>query len=127
MKIWNFKVFVSDRGSREIDEWLDSLPKRAKAKIKKKITYLEISDTSKWVRPYVCKRKGSDKIWEIIVQFNNVQYRPLGCFGPKSDEFTLLIGAREKGGRLEPINVIENAEKRRNLILQDERYIDDYY
>jgi hypothetical protein len=51
----------------------------------------------------------------------------LGCFGPKKDEFTLLIGAIEKGGKLEPINVIETAEQRRNLIFQDERYSDEYY
>jgi hypothetical protein len=127
MKVWNFKVFVSDRGSREIDEWLDGLPVKAEVKIRAIISRLEIWDISRWERPYVCKLKGSDNIWEIIVKFNNVQYRPLGCFGPKQKDFTLLIGAREKGGRLEPINAIETAEKRRNLIFQDERYCDEYY
>jgi hypothetical protein len=126
MKIWSFKVFVSDSGSREIDGWLDAQPKGAKAKINKIITYLEISDISKWVRPYVAKLKGSDNIWEIRAVFGNVQYRPLGCFGPQKDQFTLLVGAIEKGGRLEPINVIEVAEQRRNLIFQDERYADEY-
>lgn len=125
MKIWDFKVFVSDREDREIDEWLNAQPKGARAKIKKIIAYLEI--TSVWGRPYVAKRKETDDIWEIIAGFDNIQYRPLGCFGPKRHEFTLLIGAREKGGRLEPINVIEIAKKRRNLILQDERYTDEYY
>lgn len=127
MKLWAFKVFVSDRGTREVDEWLNRQPTRAKVKIKRRIAYLEVSDISKWVRPYACKLKGSDKIWEIIVEFENVQYRPLGCLGPQDDEFTLLVGAREKGGRLEPINVIRIAEQRRDLILQDERYTDEYY
>jgi hypothetical protein len=122
-----FRVFVSDRGTREIDGWLDGLPVKAKVKIKKIITYLAILDISKWERPYVCKLKGSDKIWEIIVKFNNVQYRPLGCFGPKNNEFTLLIGAKEKGGRLEPIDAVRVAEQRRSLIFQDERYADEYY
>ena len=126
MKIWNFKVFVSDRGTKEIDNWLDSLPPKVKAKIKKRITYLEISELSKWVRPYVAKLHGSDDIWEIRVIFANVQYRPLGCFGPKENDFTLLIGAEEKGGRLEPIDAIRIAAERRRLILQDERYTDEY-
>jgi hypothetical protein len=127
MKIWNFKVFVSDRGTREIDDWLDGLPPKAKAKIKKRITYLEIWDIDKWKRPYISKLKGSDKIWEIRVEFNNIQYRPLGCLGPKSNEFTLLIGAREKGDRLEPIDAIRIAEERCSLILEHERYTDEYY
>ncbi len=126
MKIWNFKVFVSNRGTREIDDWLNSQPARAKAKIKKRITYLEISELSKWVRPYATKLHGSDDIWEIRVIFANVQYRPLGCFGPKNDEFTLLIGAKERGKRLEPVNAIKIAEQRRRLIFQHERFTDEY-
>jgi hypothetical protein len=80
IKIWTFKVFVSYRGDREIDEWLDSQPKVAKAKIKKRITYLEISDINKWVKPYVYRLKGSDNIWEIRVISANAYsdaFRPL--------------------------------------------------
>jgi len=125
MKVWSFRVFVSERENREIDGWLDVQPKGAQAKIKKIITYLEI--TNIWGRPYVAKRKETDDIWEIIAGFDNIQYRPLGCFGPGRHEFTLLIGAREKGGRLEPINAVEIAKKRRDLVFKDERYSDEYY
>lgn len=124
MKIWNFKVFIAEKGSNEIDAWLNDLPPGAKAKIKKRITYLEI--TKRWGRPYAAKLKGTNNIWEIRVGFDNIQYRPLGCFGPKDGEFTLLIGATEKGGRFEPVHAIKTAEKRRSLVLQDERYIDEY-
>ena len=88
---------------------------------------MEIWNIDKWKRPYISKLKGSDKIWEIRVEFNNIQYRPLGCLGPKSNEFTLLIGAREKGDRLEPIDAIRIAEERCSLILEHERYTDEYY
>lgn len=125
--MWGFKVFVSNRGDREIDDWLDGIPAKAKAKIKKRITYLEVWEIERWKRPYVAKYKGSDGIWEIRVVFDNVQYRLLGCFGPKDNEFTLLIGGREKGGRLEPVDAITTAEKRRQLICQGEGYTDEYY
>jgi len=125
MKISDFKVFVSERGNREFDEWLSGLPAGPKAKIKKIITYLEI--TRIWNRPYAAKLKTTDKIWEIIAKSNNVQYRPLGCFGPKNGEFTLLIGATERDRKLEPINAAKIAEERRKLIFRDERYTDEYY
>lgn len=125
MKVWNFRVFVSERGNRKFDEWLSGLPIGVVAKVRKIITYLEITET--WHRPFAAKLKGTDKIWEIIVGFDNIQYRPLGCFGPKNGEFTLLIGAKEKGHRFEPINAVKIAEERRNLIFQHERYTDEYY
>jgi len=51
---------------------------------------------------------------------NGVQYRPLGCYGPERREFTLLIGAVEKGGKL-PRAALEAAVQRRKIILSDER------
>lgn len=124
MKTWDFKVFVSNRGDKEFDLWLNGQPKGAKAKIRKIMTYLEI--TSIWGRPYAAKRKDADDIWEIIAGFDNIQYRPLGCFGPNRHEFTLLIGAKEKGGRLDPLDAVEIAKKRRVLVFQDRRYVDEY-
>jgi hypothetical protein len=124
MKPWNLKVFISNRGDKEFEVWLNGQPKGARAKIRKILTYLEAMQT--WGRPYAAKRKDAKNIWEIIVGFDNIQYRPLGCFAPNR-EFILLIGATEKGGRLEPLNAVEIAIKRRSLALKDRRYIDEYY
>jgi hypothetical protein len=51
----------------------------------------------------------------------NVQLRPHLCAGPinRSQEFTILVGAKEKDWKLDPSNAGEIAEKRRNEIVTD--------
>jgi hypothetical protein len=61
---------------------------------------------------------GWHDIYEIRVGSSGVQYRPLGCYGPDKHEFTLLVGAIEKGGKL-PRPALETAVQRRRIILAD--------
>ena len=125
IKYWTFKLFISDKGDKEVEEWLNNgIPKKAKARIRARLAYLEVTKT--WVPDLVTKYKSSDKIFEIRVTVQNIQYRPLGCYGPNEKEFTLLIGAEEKGGKLIPHNSIKFAEERRKLIFQDKRYTYEY-
>lgn len=121
---WEIKVFISNSGNDVIDAWLNEIPPRAKAKIKVRMTYLE--NEIIWKAPYVKKLRGSKTIWEIRVVLDHIQYRLLGCFGPGEKNFTLLIGAIEKGNRLYPPDAINTAEKRCKLIRTDKRYTDEY-
>ncbi len=123
-KCWEIKVFISDTGKNEIDAWLNEIPKKAKAKIKKIMTYLESERV--WKEPYAKKLEGSDTIWEIRVILDNIQYRPLGCRGPLGKDFTILIGAIEMNGRLYPPNAINTAESRCKLINGNPRYTGEY-
>jgi hypothetical protein len=127
MNYWKLKVFNSGRGSDVIDEWLDSLPIDARARIRTHLAFLvTLKD---WGRPYAHKLKGKniDPIWEIIIKWNKIQYRPLGCFGPEEDNFTILIGAIERStGIFEPRNAPITAKKRCTLIHEDRRYMSDY-
>jgi hypothetical protein len=122
-KEWTFKVFISERGSDVFEEWLNTLPKKAQAKIERRIRYLEIEKT--WRRPFFDSLSGYTDLYEIRVVFNNIQYRPIGCFGPKSGEFTILIGAIEKGDKFEPKNALNIANKRSKLIAK-EGYTNEY-
>jgi hypothetical protein len=63
--------------------------------------------------------KGSDRIYELRVSLMGSQYRLFGCYGPGNRKFTFLIGAVEKGNRLEPKECITIAEKRREEINAD--------
>lgn len=129
MNYWIFKVFESQRGVDVIGEWLNILPLEAKVQIKRRFAYLATLKKEDWRRPLAAKLKGEkyDPIWEIIIKWNKIQYRPLGCFGPEEDNFTLLIGAIERStGIFEPRNAPETAKARCNLIHKDRRFLGEY-
>ncbi len=123
MKIWNFKYYRTASERNDVEEWIDALAPQVKVKIRTIITYLEIQKV--WKKPYAAKLSGTD-IWEIRIIYNNVQYRLFGCFEPMENDFTLLVGAIKKNGKYKPSNAINTAEKRRKLILKDEKYTYEY-
>ncbi len=124
MKIWAFKVFLKDKTTNVIEEWLEGLPTKAQVKIDERINYLAI--TPQWVRPYFDILHGYEGIHEIRVILQNIQYRLLGCFGPREKEFTLLIGSKEIGSKFNPASAPTIAQQRRKLILEDGSYTDDF-
>jgi hypothetical protein len=131
MNYWTFKYFHNDQRTNVIEEWLGELPIEDGVKIERRFAYLAtIKDKSAWKRPFARKLQGIKKgsnIWEIRINGERVLYRPLGCFGPKEDEFTLLIGATEKSkGVFEPRRAIDIAVKNCKLIQKDRRYIGEY-
>ncbi|MGA7616256.1 MAG: type II toxin-antitoxin system RelE/ParE family toxin [Thermoanaerobaculia bacterium] len=119
MKSWIFRDFISERGVNEIREWIDSLPMKAQIKIDRRISYLQATRT--FDPQYISARDGCDDIYELRVVCAGVQYRPLGCYGPERGEFTLLVGAVEKGSRLEPKDAPEIATHRRKIVMADKR------
>jgi Phage derived protein Gp49-like (DUF891). len=119
MKCWNFRDYISERGVNEIREWLDSLPMKAQIKIDTRISYLEATKT--FEPQYISALDGYDDIYEVKVICANIQYRPLGCYGPGRGEFTLLIGAVEKGDRFDPKTAPETATERRKIVMRDRR------
>ncbi|MGR3174946.1 MAG: type II toxin-antitoxin system RelE/ParE family toxin [Candidatus Scalindua sp.] len=124
-KEWTIKAFVSARGTNEIKKWLDTLPVNDQAKIDARIRHLEITKT--WGRPYTAKLKGYTDLHEIIVFSGKIQYRPIGCRGPNDREFTILIGAIEKGGNFVPRNAPDTAYARSKSIAKEEHTIEYEY
>jgi hypothetical protein len=131
MNYWIFKNFHNDQRTNLIEAWLADLPIEDRVKIERRFAYVAtMKDKSAWKKPFARKlqgiKKGTD-IWEIRINGERVLYRPLGCFGSKEDEFTLLIGAIEKSkGVFEPRGAIDIAVKRCKLIHQDRRYVGEY-
>jgi hypothetical protein len=115
---WIFRDFVNDRGDNEIRQWLDSLPKAVRFKIDARLRYLQNVGQLKF--PYVEKWVGEDDLYEVRVVFSGDQYRSIGCYGPARRDFTLLIGAVEKGGKLEPRQAVSIAKARMALIHRKE-------
>jgi hypothetical protein len=123
MPEWHFRDYLTANSTNEITSWIESLPKAAQAKID--YILLVLRGARNWPPQYVSALVDWDDIYEIRVVANGVQYRPLGCYGPERREFTLLIGAVEKGGKL-PRAALEAAVQRRKIILSDRGRTDEH-
>jgi hypothetical protein len=99
MNYWIFRHFHNEQETDLIEVWLRDLPQEDRAKLEARFALLAgFKDKSLWKPPFARKLKGMKKgvgIWEIRVNSDRVMYRPLGCFGPGEDEFTVLIDATE--------------------------------
>jgi len=107
-------------------EWINSLPAQAQAKIDQRILLLRAWQDKTWPPQYLSTLKGYEGICEFRIVSSRVQYRPLGCYGPERREYTILIGAVEKGGKLKPPGACETAVDRRAIILQDRSRVRDH-
>jgi hypothetical protein len=100
-----------------ISEWLSALPSKVRNRIKTIFLYLQSQRSWRNI-PYIKKLSDCGDVCEIIIKINNIQYRPLGCYGPGKDEFTLLVGASKKERIWTPRNARERAKKMAKLIRQ---------
>jgi hypothetical protein len=114
---WAFRDFLDTRGLNVVREWVHTLPTAAQAKIDTIVLLLQ--GRKVWPPQYVSKLRGFAGIWEIRICSCGVQYRPLGCYGPRQKQFTILIGSVEKGGKL-PKGDCEAAVERRKIIFEYE-------
>lgn len=119
MKLWSFKVFVKLNGRDTFEDWIVAQGADAEEKIRAMIRRLSV--TRRWGRPFFDSLHGHEGIHEIIVKGKDKQYRPLGCFGPGPQTFTILIGASKKGRIWNPSNAKKTAEKRRKLVFYSDR------
>ncbi|SRR5258708_6024256 len=114
MAAWTIFDYVDDHDNNVIRAWIDSLPPKAQARIDAIIAYLQITEV--WPGQYISDRKDCDKVYELRIASGGVQYRPLGFYGPQRREFTILMGAVEKGGKLEPRDFCTVATRLRGIV-----------
>lgn len=120
-----FYDFVDAGGQNVIHDWLDAAPATVKAKIQKRLGFLEATPQADWGGArYVAALTGDawDGVFEIRIRAGNVQYRPLFCYGPGREQATLLCIAEERGGRIEPSSAARVSRERRRLI-QEEQHV----
>lgn len=124
-QFWAFYSFL-DRGNCVIHKWMDDIGIKIKAagKIEARFRYLAFQQS--WEPNLAKKLKGYDDIFEIRIRYESIQFRPLGCFGPGANQFSLLIGAIEKGDVFVPKNAPEVAKQRRELIYKNRSLIHEY-
>ncbi|MBU1182576.1 MAG: type II toxin-antitoxin system RelE/ParE family toxin [Proteobacteria bacterium] len=122
MDEWSFKIYGTNES--DVDAWIEGLSPKAMARMDVIINHLRV--TRVWGRPYIAALKIHSGIYEIIFTVQNIQYRPLGCYGPNDKEFTILTGATEKGNKFNPLNAPLKAEKRRKDIFQGREGVHDH-
>jgi len=113
--VWTFYDFLDGRGVNLIGQWLDVLPDKARAKIDTRILFMRAIPV--WPEQYVSAIKSWPELVELRVVSAGSQYRPVGFYGPQRREFTIVLGAIERGKL--PSRVLEAANENRKIVLSD--------
>jgi hypothetical protein len=117
---WLIYEFLDAQGDRVMAVWFKErkIQKNARILFEQKVDLLEQYGPD---LPPNLLAPVAPHIYKFKVRGQGVQLRPHLCQGPLNHrvEFTFLCGAIEKGGKLDPVNVAEQAGDNRNVILQD--------
>jgi Phage derived protein Gp49-like (DUF891) len=94
MGLWTFLEFYSEAGNNLIEEWYLTLDPSAQADFDTTLKHLSISPDWEGIKEF--KHLDRAGLCEIRFTTANVQYRPLGFFGPGERTFSILAGATNK-------------------------------
>lgn len=111
--------YVDPQGANIFAEWTLELQKVQRAKMNAKIDMLQLH--GEVLVPHVLTDTPIASIRKLRIK-GNVQLRPLLCRGPHSmeTEYTFLMGATERDGRLTPEDSPETADARRSVVALDQ-------
>jgi hypothetical protein len=121
MALWTFRDYTSESGDNVIVRWVEAIkpPKRRWKMIARWDAFLEHIqnlEPPRWPSEWFTELKGFPRILEMKFTVQNIQFRPLGYFGPHRHEFTFLVGAIEKNNRFVPLNAPELAIEHKNIV-----------
>jgi hypothetical protein len=114
-RLWDY---VGADGKNDIEEWCAKLGKVERTKLNVRLDLLQ--KNGKDLLPNILAGPIIDHIYKLRVH-GSVQLRPLLCTGPieNEKEFTLLVGATERGSKLKPPGVEKKAIERRQTIIDE--------
>lgn len=124
MAEWTFLDFVDEAGTNAIAEWASALSAKARAKFHTRIEDMEVLKRGQWgkrARPLAGDQWPG--VFEMRFEVGGVQYRPLFCFGPARGEVTILMGAEERGGTIEPRSAPQLCQERKTRIQEDRNHV----
>ncbi len=122
MAVWNILDFVDPRGKCPFFEWQSVLPLDAQAHIDARL--LQMVGLLRWPEKWISKYKTTEKIYELRIPFDKIQYRPLGVYAPRRT-FILVEGAIEKGDKI-PASALARAEKRQKLLAKEPHHVREH-
>jgi hypothetical protein len=119
MAKWTFYDYIEPSGRNPFGDWVSGLPPSAQAFIDARI--LQMAALDRWSEKWISKYKTTEKIYELRITFNKVQYRPLGIYA-KNYSFILLGGDIEKDGAL-PRSTIEAVQRRQRFLNEEPQHV----
>jgi len=110
--------YCSAAGNDLIEEWCLDLPEEAQAEFD--VTLKALSIAEDWRGMPEFKNLGRKGLCEIRFKCGNIQYRPVGFFGPGAKRFSIYAGCYKKGKVYNPPNAFELAMKRKGNVERGE-------
>lgn len=130
MTLWTFFDFLKEDGANAITEWIESLPPHIRQKVAAalaaRLEAVQNLENHEWPEGWFTDLSGYSGIVEVKFKVKKVQYRPLGCYGPGRHQFTLLVGAIEKGDKFVPRSAPNTANDRRKIVQKDRSRIREH-
>lgn len=110
--------YIDENGVNVFRQWSLSLQPKERGKLNAKLDMLRIN--GKDLLPEILTGTDIPGILKLRVK-GQVQLRPLLCFGPikVKTEFTLLMGAKEVGGKIDPKKAFETADSYKQHVIAD--------
>lgn len=110
--------YVNAQGKNEFKEWTENLQKTQRAKLNEKLDKLIKHGDELF--PNMLTGTETPGILKLRIK-GNVQLRPLLCKGPVDidSEYTLLMGAKEIGGKWSPKNAPSTANDKKCEVVAD--------
>lgn len=116
---WKIWEFLDERGRGIVEVWLrgKKIQKQARALLNQKVDLLEEKGPD--LLPGLLAGPIYDHVYKLRVTAPGVQLRPMLCKGPFNNEteFTFLLGALERGGKLEPRDAPARAAANREILI----------
>jgi hypothetical protein len=118
LELWNF---LDHRGYNVIHQWAkdDRLSKRDQALFNQKCARLVQMDFALAINTKLLAGPIIEHIYKLVIH-GDVMLRPMLCKGPinSATEYTLLLGAVERGGRL-PVRAQGQAAQNRQTVIEN--------
>ena len=110
--------YVTKKGINDLKIWTEKLQKPQRAKLNVRLDMLEQKGPDLF--PQILTGTDTAGIQKLRVP-GKIQLRPMLCKGPLNvkTEFTLLIGAIEKQGKLHPKKADQIAARRKKDVIKD--------
>ncbi|MDD2776769.1 MAG: hypothetical protein PHU06_12500 [Gallionella sp.] len=110
--------YVNLQGENEFKKWTEGLEKPHRAKLNEKLDKLMLYGDA--LHPEMLSGTNVAGIKKIRAK-GNVQLRPLLCNGPINikNEYTLLMGAKEIGGKWAPKDAPSLADTKKQSVISD--------
>jgi hypothetical protein len=122
---WTFVEFIED-GKAPFSIWMSGQPEAVQAAIDARILTMKGLAKEQWSPKWISAYRGYDKLVELRIPYNKVQYRPLGCYGPDQWKFTILAGAIERNFRIPKPTLHAAMLRMKSVLSNDRRWVREY-